>query len=579
MRALVRLMAAACTVAITVPGVTACTGPNPPPTPSPGARCARTTSPFAVAASTGSSRAPKQWAAVIAKTGVCTVRGFADDAADVAVQTGAGLSLTGILMWSPDESHHAFPVDDIPGWQSYVRRMVAAYPHVDHWEIWNEPPNFTTDTDPAHYAKVVQAAYDTVKQIDPRLQVGIAVKSTNIRWLAEAIAAGARHHFDYVALHPYERAELLPTGNEIGFLSIVPTLRAMLRDVAPDQAAVPVVFSEVGIPTSVKGRSFDITTVSADVQADVLVKVYAMGLAQGVRMIAWFDPWDGDYIPAGQSDPPYGLVAKNGTPRPACTALTSLIGALGQDPTYLGQAQLGGSGHGYVFAFAAGSDVVLVAWASGGTGPVLTFGQDVQVTAPSTGSSTRSTSVRLRPGPVLIRTTGKDAADWRSRTGATPSASASASASGQPTDPATVSYSAKDGADGLTWVGPPQTSVVDGRAAVPMSATPTAKLIVDPRFSVWTPTAVTVSVQVHQLGGGAGLNLKYDANAPVATLDWAGEKVAGNWQAVPDGGWTTLTWHVPDASFVGMFGFELQLDSDSTDHSSYAISNISVTRG
>ena len=528
-------------------------------------------SPWAVAVSHGSSWAPNAWVQQVADAGVTVVRGFADDPTMIAAQTDAGLTLTGFLQWGPAGKPLAFPAADLPGWRAYVSRMVTKHPEVDHWEVWNEPPNFSTDTDPAHYAQIVVAAYDTVKSIDPEVQVGLAAKSTDIRWLAEAITAGAAGHFDYITLHPYERIDLLLHGNEASYLGIAPTVRAMLADVAPDQVDVPIRFTETGIPTSVAGRTFTTRTVSAQVQAETLVKVYAMGIAQGVESIAWFDPYDGDYQADGPSEPPYGLIAKDGTPRPAYSALSSLITNLGSRPTYAGM--LTPDDETFELVFVDGTDTVLVAWSR--TGESLTFSGDVAVTNPAAGSADSSRVVALDASPVLIRLSGVEAAQWVDEAQSGEPGESIAEQLGAQTGVARLS--AQDGDLGLALAQSREPQIVDGRLAYTMSGTPSVKFVVDPAFSAWDRTPVTVTAVVHRLGGGPGFNLKYDADAATTSLDWAGQRNTGAWRSVPGSGWATVTWNLDDASFVGKYGFGLRLDSDSAAYSDYALASLTIT--
>jgi len=67
-----------------------------------------------------------------------------------------------------------------------------------------------------------------------------------------------------------------------------------------------------------------------------------MGIAQGVACIEWFEGRDGD-------SGPMGLLDRNGSPRPAYTAMAQLIKYLGQHPTYLGWVLLDNRVYGFVF--------------------------------------------------------------------------------------------------------------------------------------------------------------------------------------------------------------------------------------
>ena len=103
--------------------------------------------------------------------------------------------------------------DDIADYQSEVDTIVAhADPVITDWEIWNEPDNgaFFTGT-PLQYARMLRAAHDAIKAIDPNDKVllgGISGVWAQ-PWLAEVFAAAgpdAAHAFDVANIH--ERNQL-----------------------------------------------------------------------------------------------------------------------------------------------------------------------------------------------------------------------------------------------------------------------------------------------------------------------------------------------------------------------------------
>jgi alpha-L-arabinofuranosidase len=84
-------------------------------------------------------------------------------------------------------------------------RVKAANGKVKYWEIWNKPPKGTgQDQTPADYAKIVVSAYNVIHAADPSFKVGLAAKSVHVNYLEQVINAGAKDHFDYIVLHPYE---------------------------------------------------------------------------------------------------------------------------------------------------------------------------------------------------------------------------------------------------------------------------------------------------------------------------------------------------------------------------------------
>ncbi|HET8936978.1 MAG TPA: hypothetical protein VFN67_26225, partial [Polyangiales bacterium] len=205
--------------------------------------------PWGVSPSAALSAAPDEWLKPMAEAGARTVRGYdyRKGVAGLAPYRATGLAVTGILMWSPKQPR-SFPVQDLIGFRNYVIQTVKRFgARINHWEVWNEPPNGTADTSPASYAKIVAVAYDAAKSVDPKLQIGLATKSVHLRFVEDAIAAGAKGKFDFVSLHPYETASLLPLGWELPFLGIDKNLRALLRAKNPDKQHVPLRFTEIGV--------------------------------------------------------------------------------------------------------------------------------------------------------------------------------------------------------------------------------------------------------------------------------------------------------------------------------------------
>ena len=98
------------------------------------------------------------------------------------------------------------PVKDLPAWKAHVADLVKkARGRVCYWEVWNEPPNgIGHHQTAADYARLLVATYDTIKALDPTIPVAMCAKSVHVNWLEKTIQAGAKDHFDFIVLHPYE---------------------------------------------------------------------------------------------------------------------------------------------------------------------------------------------------------------------------------------------------------------------------------------------------------------------------------------------------------------------------------------
>ena len=182
--------------------------------------------------------------------------------------------------WNKLDDPRGLPMKNLEGWSRYVYEIVKhTKGRIKYWEIWNEPPNGTKNAPASDYAKVVVAAYDAAKKADPTCKIGIAAKSVHLNYLDQALVAGAKNHFDYITLHPYEvlgTAMKFP-GTEAIYMHIAPTVRKMLAARNPERVNAPIWLTELGVDSR-KGE---------DIQAQMLVKAYAMGIAQGFTSIDW----------------------------------------------------------------------------------------------------------------------------------------------------------------------------------------------------------------------------------------------------------------------------------------------------
>ncbi|HJW11028.1 MAG TPA: hypothetical protein VJ598_04540, partial [Albitalea sp.] len=428
--------------------------------------------PWGVAPSATLARAPETWAPLMLQAGVAAVRNF-DTATTTADHlkplTDAGMSVSGILQWS-SASPASLPVNDLAGWRRYVSDTVTRFKgRVTHWEVWNEPPNGTADKSVLSYAAVVAVAYDAAKAVDPNVQIGLAAKSNHVNWLAQAIDAGAANKFDFITLHPYENAGLLAQGWEGQFMSIAPRVRTMLQDKNPTKAGVPLWFSEIGLQVSPPATS----GVSPEVQADALVKIYTMALAQGVARVYWFSPRDSE----GMS---FGLSATDGTPRASYAALRSLASTLGARPSFLGWVQPGGAHYGFVFGTA--QTTVLAAWARTGQTSTLNFASPVTVIDPRSGATRSATTLPLTDVPVLLVAPAASAQAQQWQRDAAASVGKAFPWYGDHRNAASVSLTAGSDPQGVFMVNAPAASVVNGIAEFDLEGRSGAKFTVDPSF-------------------------------------------------------------------------------------------------
>lgn len=271
----------------------------------------------------------------------------------------------------------AFPMKNLDDWGSFVSKVVDRYKdRTQYWEVWNEGnggfnANHNTTAD---YAALVSDSYAAARKIDPNARVGISVASFDLPYIEQTIRAQARAghagSFDFLCIHPYETVGGFSNANgEIAFLWMTRLLRDMLKSAAPEKANAEIWITEVGRRVGNKRG-----VITADDAAKSLVKIYTMAIAQGIRKVMWFEGQD----PIGEADG-YGLLDTSGNPRPAYHAMKTMTGCLGPTPRYQGWLALGAAGNGYGFVFDGASGPVLVAWMPlGAADSTLTFTADVR---------------------------------------------------------------------------------------------------------------------------------------------------------------------------------------------------------
>ena len=466
--------------------------------------------------------------------------------------------LYGNASWNTKDRNGTLPVNNLPGWATYVSEVVKhSKARVKYWEVWNEPPNGTgRDQTPADYAKIMVSTYDAAKAADPTCLVGLAAKSVHVNYLEQVIKAGAKGHFDYIVLHPYEVLNGVAdnVGTEAVYLHIVPTVRKMLAAQDPAKVNVPVIFTELGCDAK-KG---------ADVQAHALVKAYSMGIAQGVACIQWFEGMDGD-------SGPMGLLQRNGTPRPSYTAMGQMIRHLGQHPAYLGWVMLNGKDWGFIFQGANGT--VLATWAPRGAADHVKFGLTVQIVNPLTGDTNNADSYDLTIAPILVL-------------GVPANLVAQAQANrnqpflwdGDYTAAKAVSVTmgeknVEKGLHTMSGNAVAEAVVAYGGSARAGNVPGGNVFIVDPGFLSYTttPIEITAVVRRNEANDNAGFNLSYESTS--------GLKGGPSWYTVPDNReWHTVTWKIDDAQFVNFWGFNFSFNSDGDKFNKYYIQSVTVTK-
>jgi len=452
------------------------------------------------------------------------------------------------------------PMNSLPELHKLVFETVKHFKgRISHFETLNEPPNGTTkEQTGADYAKVVATIYDAAKAANPEAQVGMAAKSAHINYLDQALVGGAKGHFDYITLHPYELLGSVVShpGSEPAFLCIVPNVRKMLAKRDPAKVNAPVFFTEIGVDTR-RG---------IDKQAQAVIKTYVMGIHMGVACINYYEGMDGD-------SGPLGLLDAKCNPRPAYFALGKLIALAGRHPTSIGWVMLNDKHYGFMFQGAKGP--VLGTWAGTTKPDEVDFGQEVDILDPSTGTSTKASKYNLTAAPVLItdvpeklvaqaRANKNKPIPW----GGDYSNAKSVS----------VTYAPKYEEKGL------HTMAADSIAADVLAYGGNARsgevpkggsvFYIDPNFLSYDTVPIEITAMVKRVdnGGPVSLAFEYESN----NIPREGySKVPP--QEIPEDTtqWHKLTWKIDNCQFTGTWAFHFRIQ---TDPKKYLMQSLTVTR-
>ncbi|MEI6165820.1 MAG: hypothetical protein WCS52_01355 [bacterium] len=444
------------------------------------------------------------------------------------------------------------PLDCLPEWSNYVSNMVAhTKGRVKYFEVWNEPPNGTKNAPPSDYAKVMVASYDAAKSSNPDALVGLATKSVYLYYLDAAIKAGAKGHYDYITLHPYEVLGTVAShpGTEPLFLTIASKVRKMLAAQDPAKVNVPIFFTEIG---------YDAKR-SAAKQAQALVKTYTMGIAQGIACIQWFEGRDGD-------SGPMGLMDAKGNKRPSYTALSVMIRYLGKYPRYLGWVLL--NDKHYAFVFQGANGVVLITWAATATPDEVEFDSGVEYINPQIDQIVKAFKVPLTADPIIIEKGVPDKLVAQAKANKTKPFPWG----GDYTDAKSVSVTmgAKNVEKGLHTLSADSIAadvVLYGGNARAGNVPGGNAFLVDPNFLSYdtVPVEITAVVRRNEQNDPFKLTLQYESTS--------GYKDAKPYDIPDNQEWHKATWRIDDPQFVASWAFDFRINSGK-----YCIQSVTVTK-
>jgi hypothetical protein len=216
----------------------------------------------------------------------------------------------------------------------YVATVVARYPYVQDWEVWNEEnyEAFWHDPDPAAYVALLKQVYPVIKKANPNAVVvlggvGFLDPTNDMSYINGLYAAGAKDYFDVMNFHPYRQPKG-PNDNydyenvngQTG--ETLPQEIASVKNVMDQNGdgAKKIWITEIGWQTAGDARA-----VSDATQAQYVQQTY-----QDVRAIPYvgalfFYKLTDSCANTSDFECWVGLVSQSGVPKPAFTVFSSLL--------------------------------------------------------------------------------------------------------------------------------------------------------------------------------------------------------------------------------------------------------------
>lgn len=195
----------------------------------------------------------------------------------------------------------------INDWRNFVREVARRYKgRIAAYEVWNEPnAGFFSGTVEA-YERLLEAAYEVLKQEDPAARVlGLSATGSYFEWMEQAFKLGALKHMDVVSVHTYTTPRSPEEVNLVGRYE--GTHRLIKQYGAPR----PVWNTEVGLwqPEREGGRpmtedrivakapeqtrpnwtaSWPYRPITEQAAAEYCVRTYLITMACGVERLFWY---------------------------------------------------------------------------------------------------------------------------------------------------------------------------------------------------------------------------------------------------------------------------------------------------
>jgi hypothetical protein len=235
----------------------------------------------------------------------------------------------------------------------YCREVVKRYKPlgVRTYEIWNEPNASTfwrPQPHPGDYARLLEVAYNSCKEADPGATVlGCSTAGTDLEFIGRVLDAGGGRFMDALSFHPY--CQPLPPEKKL--LTDI----SKLKGLAPGK---PLWITEFGYSTHSGPAGVD-----EESQANYAVRAFLLArTSPAVERVFWYD-FQNDGEDRDEAEFNFGLVRRDGTPKPAYRAAKTMASWVKNLPL----ADFQTIGNTYILKFGGAADQLTAAWRLGGT--------------------------------------------------------------------------------------------------------------------------------------------------------------------------------------------------------------------
>ncbi len=230
------------------------------------------------------------WAAVEPENGTYNFKHYDDFFGNISAKNIEALAIldygNGNIYGSRYANH--IPIEQVPHWLSFVNATVSRYQNlVKYWEIWNEPnlDGFWNGTDAEFFYLLNQTAH-LIRSINSSLIIlAPGISGHNPNYLSSMIEYMGAETFnsviDVLNYHPYSGSNA----------EIIDSKAKQVKSVAEKYGFDGEIWvTEVGISTQI--GSYETQTQDLErqwrIQAEQLVKIYPILLANGVSRIVWY---------------------------------------------------------------------------------------------------------------------------------------------------------------------------------------------------------------------------------------------------------------------------------------------------